>query len=770
MPISRVWAVPVIALMLAMLLLASFVPSARASSSSATEAARSAVAPRAAGTGPVLLVGTAGLRWSDVSEKTTPHLWGLLAEGSQSAMTIRNVRRAACPVDGWLALSAGRRAGDIPATTPGRLCRVVPSPGSIGDNAFVPTWQGYVDYANSGDFDSRPGLFAEQLAAGGVSYSAIGPGAAIALASPDDGIVRGAYQSLPDDPAALTAAVQAETAAHDLVVVDVGAVRDPVDLADTDPDRYSVTRITQIDDLDKRIGAAVAGAKPGGTVIVASLADSGRTPHLQLLSFTGKTPPGTSPATYPTALLGSWSTRQDGLVQVTDLMPTVLELVGLTPPSDLPGATILPQPKTPTSTPDRRRALLDLDAAATHIQDMVPPFFNGLVIAQILLYGAGVVVLRKEWGGPEGRRRVLAVLRRVAIVFAAVPISTFLANLVPWWRTEHKLATIVAVVAVVVAVISVIALLGPWRDGRLGPLGFIGGITATVLALDVATGSRLQTSSLMGLQPLVGGRFYGLGNVQFALFASGSLMLACSLADAMLKRGRKAGAVATVVAVGVIAVVIDGTPGLGSDFGGPPAMIPAFLLMALLVAGVRITLRRVLLIGAVTVTVVTALCLVDWLRPPSQRTHLGRFVQTVIEGGAWNVILRKGLQNWEILTSSWLTLLVPFGAFFIALILMRPVAWGAPALQRTYEAAPTLKHGLIALCVMLSLGFALNDSGTVVPAIGAVLVIPLLIAASVRTLEMADADESNGEPGSLAGPPTEPAGSAVHQPPHPSGH
>ena len=105
------------------------------------------------------------------------------------------------------------------------------------------------------------------------------------------------------------------------------------------------------------------------------------------------------------------------------------------------------------------------------------------------------------------------------------------------------------------------------------------------------------------------------------------------------------------------------------------------------------------------------------------------------------VIERKALQNWEILTGSWLTVLVPFGAVFIGLVLMRPSAWGAPALQRTYEVAPTLRHGLVALLVMLGIGFAVNDSGTVVPAIGATLAIPLLIAASVRTLELADDDD-----------------------------
>ncbi len=687
--------------------------------------------------GPVIVIGTSGVRWDDVSPTATPHLWSLLVHGSQSAMTIRNVRRAACPVDGWLALSAGSRAVDLPAD-PGTLCRRVPSPGSQGYSAVVTGWSGYVAYANNGDFGSKLGLLADQLTQGHVSYAAIGPGAAIALASSADGVVHGAYTAVPADAGALTAAVTAALTNAKVVVVDAGDVRDPVDLSTTDPDSQSGPRAQQVAAIDERVGAVQAAAPANATVIVASLADSGITPHLQVLGITGPTPAGDTPASYLPSLLGSESTRQNGLVQVTDLVPTVLDLVGITPPNDLPGAAILPISTTATPLAARRQKLLDLDAAAIHIQSLVPPFFNGLVIAQILLYGAGTLALRRQWGGPAGRTRVLAMLRRAAIIFSAVPVATFLANLVPWWRASDQLLAIVGAVCVGTLLIAGVAMLGPWRDRRLGPLGFIGGITAAVLAVDVATGSRLQMSSLMGLQPLIGGRFYGLGNVEFALFASGTLMLAISLADAALKLGRRRLAVVIVVLIGAFTVVIDGTPGLGTDFGGPPATIPAFLLMALLVAGVRINVKRLLLIGAVTLAVMVVLSIADWLRPAADQTHLGRFVQTLINGGAWDVVSRKAIANWTILTSSWLTVLVPFGAVFIGAILMRPVAWGAPALQRTYEAAPALKSGLISLCVLMAIGFAANDSGTAIPAIGAVLVIPLLIAASVKTLEIAD--------------------------------
>ncbi|HEX8495962.1 MAG TPA: hypothetical protein VF661_02110, partial [Actinomycetales bacterium] len=57
----------------------------------------------------------------------------------------------------------------------------------------------------------------------------------------------------------------------------------------------------------------------------------------------------------------------------------------------------------------------------------------------------------------------------------------------------------------------------------------------------------------------------------------------------------------------------------------------------------------------------------------------------------------------------------------------------------------TLRQGLACLLVLLGIGFAVNDSGTAIPAIGAMLAIPLLIAASMRALED---DEPAGRGGS----------------------
>ncbi len=155
--------------------------------------------------------------------------------------------------------------------------------------------------------------------------------------------------------------------------------------------------------------------------------------------------------------------------------------------------------------------------------------------------------------------------------------------------------------------------------------------------------------------------------------------------------------------------------------------------------GVRLTVRRVVLVGLGTVAVVTLVSILDWLRPPEDQSHLGRFVQTVIDGGAGDVIRRKLDQNLDILFSSNLSVLVPVGVLFVVLVLLRPTSFGAPALQRAFDRSPVLRAGLVAGLVMWVIGFALNDSGTAIPAVSAILGIPLVIATSITALSDAAA-------------------------------
>src|ERR1700728_1022488 len=156
----------------------------------------------------VVIVGLSGLRWSDVSASVTPTLWRLAGEGSVGSLVDYAVLPLTCPADGWLTLNAGARAqSDHTDAACGAFPAVVPS----GAGAQVTALPALESYNNQ--FHTTPswGLLSRESPG---CATAVGPGAALALATPS-----GHVASYLPSPADITAGVLARCP---LTVVDLG--------------------------------------------------------------------------------------------------------------------------------------------------------------------------------------------------------------------------------------------------------------------------------------------------------------------------------------------------------------------------------------------------------------------------------------------------------------------------------------------------------------------------------------------------------------------
>ena len=721
----------------AAVVLAGLAIGALVSGSSEPTASPAGVASRTTGkdlTGSIVVIGTGGLSWSDVSARATPTLWSLLRNGATAAMSVRSVHANTCPVDGWLTLSAGEQAGDSRgnagldnsegAKPP---CQALPDRMTTGS---VPRWNEYLAAAAANSFDASLGLLGDQVASHGGCIEAVGPGAALGAARAN-GLVAN-YR--PYDDSTLVAAL----AACPATLIDVGPVRDPADVDPQDALQPTTTRAKQVAAIDARVAAVLKAAPSGTDVILASLADAGVTERLRLIAVSGPR--------FGAGTLESTSTRQPGLVQLADLTPTVLEHLGIPRPPQLGGTPLQFVPSdgnSEQSATERLRTLLDYDEASHKVHSLVEPFFYGWVLIQLALYLTAAVLWRRASGdlprhgsrAMPRRRQLLRGTRQVAIVASTIPVSTFLANLLPWWRFSVPMVSVTASVSVFAAVISLLALLGPWRRSLFGPLVVVCVVTMTVLAADLMTGSRLQLSSLMGLQPVIGGRFYGMGNVTFALFATATLILCTAVGSHLVPVQQPRLAAGAVAAIGLVAVIVDASPSWGSDVGGPPALLPGVILLVLTILQIKLTWRRLVAIGGGICAFLVILSLLDWLRPAESRSHLGRFVQTTLDGGAWNVIARKVDQNVSLLLSNPLSWLIPVGLVLLAYVLARPDSRAARPLRRSFGRVELLRTGLIAVLVMWVIGFALNDSGTAIPPVGATLALPLVLAIALKSRE-----------------------------------
>ena len=156
--------------------------------------------------------------------------------------------------------------------------------------------------------------------------------------------------------------------------------------------------------------------------------------------------------------------------------------------------------------------------------------------------------------------------------------------------------------------------------------------------VDAAAGAPLAFNNPLGMNAVVAGRFYGVSNTAFALVA-GALVVVIAGAWAALGGGRRSALLVTAL-LGGAALLVDGAPQLGADVGGALTLVPTLAFLAAGLAGLRLSWRRWLAIGAATVLVVGGFAVVDLLRPGGP-THLGRFARQVADGSAAGVLGRK---------------------------------------------------------------------------------------------------------------------------------
>jgi hypothetical protein len=677
------WATACVALCAALALLA-----AVALLAARPSAARAAERPVAH----VVIVGISGLRWTYATPATTPTLWRLASRGSVGSLIDYAEQPLACPDDGWLTLNGGARAQGP------RPCAALPAVIPRGAGARIPAMPQVVGYNEQ--FHEGPdwGLLGSLARCS----TAVGPGAALALANSS-----GAVSAYLASPSQITAAVLSRCP---LTVVDLGALSYPERTSASAADA-SLARIVADLPADSMLLVTAPGAALGGA------------PHLRSVVVSG---PG-----FADGLLRATSTRQPGIVTLTDLTPTVAGWLGRAVPAEITGAQL-----TRGDRGDLAAAVRILRGRDTAEQVWISThgwFFTWYALADAVLLGVPALIF---WGSePERGRRRARCWRTAGVFAAAVPVGTFLANLVPWWLHVHPAAWLYGMAVAWALVAGAAALAGPWRRDALGPFGAICLCTVAVLGVDVMTGSRLQLETPFGLSLLEGGRFYGIGNEALGVYCVATLVAAAWLGRLAARRSGAGRwhAVLAASAVGLFAVVASGWPGFGAKVGGTIALVPCLLLLILHLAQVRVGWRRAAPIAVSGLGLFALFSLVSYFLPAAGISDMGTFAGNLLHGGGGDLLERKVSSNVGTLTVSVFSWLIPVVAVAAGIALWRPAALRLRTLPRAFAAEPLLRTLTWLVWLVLVIGWFADDSGVIVPAVALPFALPLVIsmAASV---------------------------------------
>jgi hypothetical protein len=511
----------------------------------------------------------------------------------------------------------------------------------------VADWASYVAAAAADNGDARPGTLAESVAS---CVAAVGPGAALAAAAPDGGLAR--YAPVEEFRA------DGYVPPCPITLVDAGAESDAVI-------------------------AALAG-RPGTTLVVTGVGPppGSADPSLQVMYRVGAVPSG---------WLTSASTRRSGVVTLTDLTRTLIAFGQRNDLSAVPvdGALLAVEPAevTPAVYADHLRAVRALSDAA-------PRGYLALGVLGAALFAMIVVGLL--------RRRV-ETPRMILLAGTLLGAAMMLTGSVPWQQSSEPAGMLVVALLVWWSVLLWLTLrLRRWT--AVPPEVIAAALTVTAFTVDAALGAVMQAGSMLNSRPIFALRWYGFGNVTFAVYACAGLVLAGYVADRLLRRGRRTAALVAVAAIGFGVVICQGWPSMGSDFGGVIALTPPVLWLLLVLSGRKVTGVKVLAAGATAVVAISVISLLDWRRGAGQRSHLGDFVQRVVDGDALDIVARKAVASTQ-------TMLHPLG---IAAAVVGVALWllvFRRLLPVAAEAFPTLRPVAIAAFATAVLGTLLNDGG-----------------------------------------------------------
>lgn len=676
-----------------------------------------------------------GVTWATVASVSPPHLMSAIDDGAIGSLSVRTNASRTTYASGFASIGAGARVDG--GRSSGYVEGALPDQGTASATAAgVEEMRALLDTA--GYTTVAPGALAEAL--DGRPVAAIG-NADLGL-DPPTPLGRGRWSLLAAmdeaghvDVAATGADLVMKTDApygiagnedamrEALEVLEVPCMTAVIDPGDTTRADAAATNRGLLEDPEAHTSLLRADAILGE--VRARLHD-----HSDLLIIVAPTSPGWDPDVHfgvavvvgkgfpQGSLLESPGTRRAGLVTLPDIAPTVLQHFGTTRPPSMIGRAMF---AVTSENPDRMADQIHLDNESVFIDAMRAPVSSGFVIVQVLLYVVVALVLkaRSAAGGSSSPTRLPEGFVLGALAVVAFPLATYLAGLTdqlafgPWGFVGVLLAIDLGVV------LAICAFLKDPFDRLLG----VTLLTYVVLVIDLVTGANLQVNTVFSYSPLVAGRFAGIGNIAYSVLAAVTVISAALLVH---RRNGSKRALAVSGMLFVIAVIVDAAPMFGSDVGGILALVPGLSITWMLLAGRRLQVRKVAFLLVGLLAAVGLFLALDLSQPEQSRTHLARLFEDVRARGPdvfADVVRRKIETNLRVFRSTIWTYLVPPALGLIAWLLLRPRnRW-----QRVAETYPRLRAGLVSCLVVAVLGFAVNDSGIVVPAMMLSFLVPMAL-------------------------------------------
>ncbi len=387
--------------------------------------------------------------------------------------------------------------------------------------------------------------------------------------------------------------------------------------------------------------------------------------------------------------LTSDSTRTDGYVLSTDVAPTILQRLGIEVPSQMSGQPI------------RSEGSVDPAAIESLVDrmDVIGSRRGPVVGLNVVIWLAALLLVALLSRGRLARGAV----RLVGLSIVYLPLVLLLgAALEPGQSAEQLL---VLLLCPLLGGLTLLLLRG-YRA-----IACAATLTVLAYAIDAIAGSPLTSLSLLGPNPGLGVRFYGIGNELEALLAV--LVVAgtgAALAGFLREATSRTAAIAFLV-VGLIAAFVFAAGRFGADVGAAIVFPVGAAVAAVAIAG-RGRRTAALAVVAAPFAVLALLALIDLVT--GANAHLTR---SVLDAGGLGDLADVAQRRLQLSAHS-------FGRpILLALLPIVLVAAVFAYLRRDQlntwlEGVPTMRAGLLGALAATVIGTLANDSGALLLEIG----------------------------------------------------
>jgi hypothetical protein len=387
--------------------------------------------------------------------------------------------------------------------------------------------------------------------------------------------------------------------------------------------------------------------------------------------------------------LTSDSTRLDGYVLSTDVAPTILERLGVAVPSQMSGQPIRSEGSVDAG------AVVALGKRLSVISERRGPVIGLSLLVWAVALGLAILATR--------RRAARAGVKLLGLAVIYLPLVLLVGAAIEPGQTLEMLLAMLGAPALAALTL---ALLGGYRA-----LAFASGLTVLAYAADVIAGSPLTSLALLGPNPGLGVRFYGIGNELEALLAV--LIVAgtgAGLTGFAPRCSARTGAAAFLV-IGVCSALVFAAGRFGADVGAAIVFpVGAAVAAATIAAGRR---RSALLVVALPFAILALLALIDLVS--GANSHLTR---SVLDAGGLNDLADVAQRRLQLSANSFsrpiVFVFLPLITVLVVLALVR-----RDDLRVWLTGRPAMRAGLIGAATTTVVGTLANDSGALLLEVGA---------------------------------------------------